>query len=139
MTQRIRIDANVILRFLRRDHAEHSPLAARLFEKASKGEVKLFVSGVTMSEVFYSYTSFYKLTPANTAKALIPFVRAGVVDFEDVDCLMDALKRVACENVDFGDAYLAAEAAVSSDLVASFDKDFLKFKDIQLYDLNSEA
>ena len=139
MIQRIRVDANVILRFLRRDNPKHSPLAARLFEKASKGQVRLFVSGVTMSEVFYAYTSFYKLTPAQTANNLIPFVQTGVVEFEDTNCLMDALKKVSIEDVDFGDAYLAAEAAPSGDLVASFDKDLKQFKDIKLYDLEDKA
>ena len=41
---------------------------------------------------------------------------------------------VIAENVDFGDAYLAAFAARHKDQVASFDRDLKKFKDIKLYD-----
>jgi len=135
MTQRIRVDANVILRFLRNDNPKLTPLATDLFKKAGSGEVALFVSAVTINEVFFVLTSFYKLSHQETAKILFSFVRAGVADFENVDCLIDAFKRVIDENVDFGDAYLAAEAAQAGDLIASFDKDFLKFKDIHLHDL----
>ena len=139
MTQRIRVDANVILRFLRNDNPKLTPLAANLFKKAGSGDVALFISAVTINEVFFVLTSFYKLSHQETSKILLPFVRAGVADFENLDCLIDALKRVIDENVDFGDAYLAAEAAQAGDLVASFDNDFLKFKDIRLYDLEGKA
>jgi predicted nucleic acid-binding protein len=139
MSLRIRLDANVILRFLRNDDSRLSPAATRLFQKASSGKVMLFVSAVTINEVFFAFTSFYKLSHPETAKILLPFVRAGVVEFENVDCLADALQRVIAEKVDFGDAYLAAEASHSGDQVASFDKDIKKFKDIALYDLESKS
>lgn len=139
MTQRIRIDANVILRFLRNDSPKLTPLAINLFKKAGSGEAALFVSAVTINEVFYVLASFYKLPRQETAKILLSFVRSGIAGFENIDCLVDALKRVIDENVDFGDAYLAAEAAQTGDRVASFDKDLKRFKDIQLYDLEGQA
>jgi predicted nucleic acid-binding protein len=135
MSQRIHLDANVILRFLRNDDPRQSPAAARLFQKADGGKVTLFVSAVTINEVFFAFTSSYQLSHPDAAGKILPLVLAGVVDFEHPDCLVDALKRVLSENVDFGDAYLAARAAVSKDLVASFDRDLGKFSDIQLYEL----
>jgi predicted nucleic-acid-binding protein len=132
---RIHLDANVILRFLRNDDARQSPAAARLFQKAAGGTVALFISAVTINEVFFAFTSSYKLSHPDTAGKLLPFIRASVVEFEHEDCLVDALQRVISEKVDFGDAYLAARAAQAKDLVASFDQDLKSFKDIQLYDL----
>jgi len=129
------LDANVILRFLRNDDAKQSPAAARLFEKANAGTVRLFVTAVTINEVFFALASFYKLTHPEAAKRILPFVRAGVVEFEAEDCLLDALQRVMSEKVDFGDAYLAASAVSANDLVASFDRDLRRFKDVGLYDL----
>jgi predicted nucleic acid-binding protein len=134
MSRRIRLDANVILRFLRNDDPGQSPAAAKLFQKASDGTVELLVSPVTMGEVFYAFTSFYKLSQRDTAAKLLPLVRAGAISFEQEDCMSSALERVVAENVDFGDAWLAALAASSNELVASFDRDLLRFKDIQLYD-----
>ena len=132
---RIHVDANVILRFLRNDNPKQSPAAARLFQKAASGQVSLRVSAVIINEVFYAFTSFYKLSHPDTAKNILPFVRTGIAEFEHEACLLDALQRVAAENVDFGDAWLAASAAQNQDLVASFDHDLQKFKDIDLYDL----
>jgi predicted nucleic acid-binding protein len=138
MSQRIRLDANVILRFLRNDDPKQSPAAARLFEKASTGIVNLFVTAVTINEVFFALTSFYKLSHPEAAKKILPFVRAAVVEFEEEECLLDALQRVISEDVDFGDAYLAASAVSAKDLVASFDRDLRRFKDVKLYDLEGK-
>jgi predicted nucleic acid-binding protein len=135
---RIHLDANVILRFLRNDNPKQSPAAARLFQKAAGGKAAVFVSAVTINEVFYAFTSFYKVSHAGTAKIILPFVRTGVVEFEHEACLVDALQKVITENVDFGDAWLAATAAANHEQVASFDHDLKKFKDITLYDLEGK-
>ena len=132
---RIHLDANVILRFLRNDHPIQSPAAARLFQKAASGKDVLFVSGVTINEVFFALASFYKLSHVETARLLLPFVRTGIAEFEHESCLVNALQRVMRENVDFGDAWLAAFATENQDLVASFDGDLKKFNDVKLYDL----
>ena len=135
MSQRVHLDANVILRFLRNDDPKQSPAAAQLFQRAANGKAFLFVSAVTINEVFFALTSFYKLSHPDVAQKLLPFVRTGVAEFENEACLLDALRRVMTENVDFGDAYLAAFAAQHKDLVASFDRDLRKFTDLDLYDL----
>jgi predicted nucleic acid-binding protein len=135
MSRRIHLDANVILRFLRNDDPKQSPAAAKLFQKAARGIETLFISTVTISEVFYAFISSYKLSRCDAARKILPFVRAGVLDFEQEDCVIAALQGVISENVDFGDAYLAATASHGNGLVASFDRDLRKFKDIQLYDL----
>lgn len=133
MSQRIRLDANVILRFLRNDDPKLSAQAATLFQKAVDGKFSLFVTAVTINEVFFALTSFYKLTHPKTAEILLPFVRSGAAEFEQEACLIDALERVITKNVDFGDAYLAASAVIANDHVASFDRDFKKFSDVRLY------
>jgi predicted nucleic acid-binding protein len=138
MSRRIHLDANVILRFLRNDDPKQSPAAAKLFQKAARGIETLFISTVTISEVFYAFISSYKLSRSDAARKILPFVRAGVFEFEQEDCVIAALQGVIAENVDFGDAYLAATASHDKALVASFDRDLRKFKDIQLYDLEGE-
>jgi predicted nucleic acid-binding protein len=138
MNQRVHLDANVILRFLRNDDPKQTPAAASLFQKTAGGKVSLFISAVTINEVFFAFTSFYKLTPRAAAETLLQFVRAGAAEFEHETCLIDSLQRVVSENVDFGDAYLAATARSTNDLVASFDHDLRKFKDVKLYDFDSK-
>jgi predicted nucleic acid-binding protein len=138
MSRRIHLDANVILRFLRDDDPRQSPAAAKLFQKASDGTAELLVSAVTLSEVFYAFTSFYRLSQRDAAAKLLPLIRAGAITFEQEECMSDALERVIAANVDFGDAWLAASAASSNELVASFDRDLLRFKDIQMYDFETK-
>lgn len=138
MSQRIHLDANVILRFLRNDDPKQSPAAARLIQKAARGMETLFISTVTISEVFYAFVSSYKLSRSDAARKILPFVRTGVLDFEQEVCVIAALQGVISGNVDFGDAYLAATAFHDKALVASFDRDLRKFRDIQLYDLEGE-
>lgn len=60
------------------------------------------------------------------------------MEVEYETCLVDALQSVVSENVDFGDAYLAAFARSRDDLVASFDADLRKFKDVKLYTLDAK-
>jgi predicted nucleic acid-binding protein len=139
VSQRIHLDANVILRFLRNDDPRHSPAAARLFQKAAAGKAALFVSAVTINEVFFAFASFYRLSGPQTAQKLLPFVRTGIAEFEHETPLLDALQRVIAENVDFGDAFLAANAVARQDSVASFDRDFRKFKDVKLYDFDDQS
>ena len=139
MSQRIHLDANVILRFLRNDDPNQSPTAATLFQKAATGKAPLFVSAVTINEVFFAFTSFYKLSESETAKKLLPFVRTGIAEFEHEEALLDALQRVIAANVDFGDAFLAATAVAQKESVASFDRDFRKFKDVKLYDFDEKS
>ena len=47
------------------------------------------------------------------------------------DRVFDALARLGKVNVGFADAYLAAGASLDSVPVASFDRDFDRFKDIK--------
>jgi predicted nucleic-acid-binding protein len=133
MSQRVHLDANVILRFLRNDDLKQSPAAAALFQKASDGKAVLFVSAVTINEVFFALASFYRLSHPDAAARILPLVRAGVIEFEQETVLVDALQRVISEDVDFGDAWLAASAVANQEQVASFDRDLKKFKDVKLY------
>lgn len=64
----LQIAGRVILRFLRNDDPKQAPAAASLFQKAANGTVALFVSAVTINEVFFAFTSFYKLTRVTQPK-----------------------------------------------------------------------
>lgn len=131
MTQRYHLDANVVLRFLRDDHPKHSPAAAKLFAGANSGRTQLYLSDVTAAEVFYVLARVYRLGNSGAAQKLIPLVQSDAVEIENRRRVMDTLQRSAAENVDFGDAYLAATAAERGDIVASFDQDMKVFKDIE--------
>jgi predicted nucleic acid-binding protein len=130
MIRRYHLDANVVLRFLRNDDPAQSPAAAKLFASASAGKAHLSLSAVTVAEIFYVLARVYRHSRADAAAKLIPLLQSAVVTVENRRRVLDALKRVATANVDFGDAYLAATAAEQGDQVASFDRDLQAFPDI---------
>jgi predicted nucleic acid-binding protein len=128
------VDANVLLRFLRNDHAEHSPRAARLIERANEGHVILEISAVTVAEVFYALRASYRVDRRRAASALADLLNTPAFRLAERALVLDSLARVQASNVDFGDAYLAATAAESGHAVASFDRDLDKFADVKRFE-----
>ena len=130
MIPRYHLDANVVLRFLRNDDPQQSPAAAKLFAAGKAGKMRLFLSSVTVAEIFYVLARVYKHTPAGAAANLIPLVHSDAIEVENRKRVLNALQRVAQTKVDLGDAYLAATASEYGDQVASFDDDLQSFPDI---------
>lgn len=130
MDKRI-LDANVIIRFLRADHKEHSAKATVLFEQAEQGSVRLVLHEVVVAEVIWVLTSFYECARKDVADTLLPLVRHGGIECENATVVCDALERYKKHNVDFMDCLLAAHSAKKGYAVSSFDRDFKKFKDVK--------
>jgi predicted nucleic acid-binding protein len=137
MSRRVHLDANVMLRFLRNDDSQQSPVAAELFKRAQSKDLQLVTTAVTVLEVFYVLARVYAMPRVDAAKILHALVASGVVLCEDGGLLLDALQRITANKISFGDAYLAATAAHAKEEVVTFDKGMTVFKDIRFYPLNS--
>lgn len=131
--QRVHLDANVILRFLRNDDPKQSPLAADLFTKAQEQKLDLIVSSVIILEVFYVLAETYGLQRTQVAKILETFICSGLVSCENDSVVIDALRRITSNKISFGDAYLAACAVHAQESVASFDRHLTTFTDVKVY------
>jgi len=119
------VDANVVLRFLRRDHAQFSEQARELFEKAQRKEVTLTFDVITLAEIFYAFRASYRLSRKSTAEILLQFVRTGICQIDRFEEVLESLEWVRDKNVDFGDAWLAVLWRSSSETrLATFDKEF---------------
>jgi predicted nucleic acid-binding protein len=130
VSPRYHLDANVVLRFLRNDDPKQSPAAARLFESAKTGKVRLAISAVTVAEAFYVLSRVYKHKKADAATKLLPLIQSDVLEVDRRSRVPDALQRVTKANVDFGDGYLASTAFEHRDGIASFDEDLQSFTDV---------
>ena len=105
--------------------------ARRLVERADEGEVLLVVLPVIVAETFYTLESYYEMPHKEVAAKLHAFLQSrGIAAVEPVR-IADALKRCHDRNAHFADAYLAASAVELGDPIASFDRDFDNFKDVQ--------
>jgi len=125
------LDANLVLRFLRDDHPKHSPAASALFAQAAVGQCVLTIPSVVLAECVWVLSSFYKTDRAAIASALSKLISKPGVETDEPELVIDALGRLANTNADYADCYLAARSAAYDNPVASFDKDFQKFKDIR--------
>lgn len=128
------LDTNVLLRFLLGDHEELTPIAGRLFQQAADRECLLILTGLGIAEAVWVLTSYYKIERKLVADNLAKIaVKAGVV-CPELESVLDALGRFKATNCDFYDCYLAAQASASGVGIATFDKDFAKFADVQVWD-----
>jgi predicted nucleic acid-binding protein len=128
------LDANVLLRFLRNDHKDHSPRAKRLIEQANAGKIILEVSAVTVAEIFYALKAFYHVDRRTAAQTLAAVLNTPAFRLSERQRILDSLSRVQAANVDFGDAYLASTAAETGVEMASFDHDLDKFPDVKRHE-----
>lgn len=124
------LDANVLIRFLRGDHPEHSPKTRVLIAQAEAGEIRLVLFASVVAEVVFVLTSVYGCSRREVAESLLPFLHHGGIDCPEADSVSDALRRFQSKRVDYMDCYLAAEAKLRGVPVVSFDRDFRKFDDI---------
>src|SRR6185312_6047237 len=96
------IDANVLLRFLRNDHPQMSPRAAKFIDDANHGSFTLHVSAVTVAEIFYTLKASYKVQKRLAARTLTGLLNSPAFHLDEPHRILDALARVDAANVDFG-------------------------------------
>jgi len=128
------VDTNVLLRFLTGEPAAQAVAARKLFSRAHSGEVVLEISPVIVAEAFYTLVSFYGTERKAAAEKLSLLLQQRGVKLRDENQTIAALERLQSAKVGFADAYLAAGAEEEKVAVASFDRDFDKFKSVRRYE-----
>jgi predicted nucleic acid-binding protein len=124
------VDTNVLVRFFTGDPPDLASKARRLVTRADAGEVVLLILPVVVAETFFTLESFYVIERKLVASKLSAFLQSRGIQAVESARVLDALKR--CERgAHFADAYLAASAVELNHPIASFDRDFDKFKDVQ--------
>ena len=130
-TKRQLVDTNVLVRFFTGEPPDMAAKARRLVERADKGEVLLVILPVIVAETVYTLESFYEMDRKDVAANLLSFLQSRGIETVESARIADALGRCRDRNAHFADAYLAASAVELGNPVASFDRDFDKFKDVQ--------
>lgn len=119
------IDANIIVRYLTDDPWEIAKEVEALFEAAERGEVILMLDEITVAEVVWVLSSFYKASKMVIKESLQSFVANEGVEVTGEKDILLALTLFADLNVDFADALLSVHMvrAGVSDLF-TYDKHF---------------
>ena len=128
------VDTNILLRFLSGEPPMQAAAAKKLFSRAATGEIVLDLSAVIIAETFYTLLSFYGVERKVAAEKLALLLQQRGVKVREANQVLSALQRLQTTNVGFADAYLAAGALEEKLPIASFDRDFDKFKNLTRYE-----
>ncbi len=124
--KRLRIDANVLLRFLTGEPKDLAERAARLMARAERGEVVLVLSPLVVAEMVWVLKSVYRRSYEEIAQVLIPLLSAAGLEAEDREMMIEAMELTRTRNVDFLDAVLALQALHEGETICTFDRSDFK-------------
>ncbi len=117
------VDANIVLRFLLKDHPELFKAAFKLFSEAEKGNIVLQLHPLTLAEVVWTLQGHYGYKKSEIALILGEIIESEGLMVENKDVAGKALKDYADKNVDFIDAYLSANAIIKGpEVIYTLDK-----------------
>jgi predicted nucleic acid-binding protein len=128
------LDSNILLRFFTGEPASMFAASSSLIASAERGEVVLELSPLVLAETAFTLESFFKRPRKEVAGALVEFIKRSGVRLAEKDRLLDALERIQKIGIHFVDAYLAATSAETKLPMASFDRDFDRFPDVQRFE-----
>jgi predicted nucleic-acid-binding protein len=126
------VDTNLVVRHLVQDHKEHAKKAELLFTACDRGELTLVVLSSVLAECVFVLESFYKHSRRDIAEALTGLLTSAGVEHGPLSVSLDALARYAGSRAHFVDCVVASNSVAEGIAVATFDKDFKKFKDVDV-------
>ena len=134
MSTRYLVDTNVLLRFLTGEPVPQALAVKKLFSRAAAGELVLETSPVIVAETIYTLISYYEVERKEAAEKIGILLSQPGFKVRESTAVFSALERLKIANVGFADAYLAASGAGEGVAIASFDRDFDKFKDVKRFE-----
>lgn len=121
------IDTNLLVRYLTGEPEEQAEASHAILTKAASGKMDLRLTALVTAETIFVLTGkVYHYSSKEVQEALLPILESPILDVQDREVLITALEIFTQTGVDFVDACLAAEARLTSQPIASFDKDYDK-------------
>jgi len=114
----IRIDANIVLRFLLADNKEMFEVANKIMHK------NVYLSNEVMAEIIYVLEKYYKFKRKIIFEKIYSLMNADNVFNFDKQFVLKALEIYNDSRLDFVDCLLCAYSEI--DEIATFDKKLLK-------------
>lgn len=123
--ERVFVDTNIFLRFLTGDDPVRAQKCRAFFERAGRGELELHISDLTLAELAWTLRSYYERPREDIAGILSQILDMRSVRVSRKGVLRNAVAIYSQENVDFIDAYHAAEIRRRQlRRIYSYDEDF---------------
>jgi len=123
MANKVLLDANVLIRFLTKDHEEHYKISYKIFEQIESGEKEALLMDFILVEVVYVLKRIYKYEKSDISTALKKLLLYNHLYTENKLVTFEALNIYSDKNIDFADAMLYAKRNIDGFEIVSFDKD----------------
>lgn len=127
------LDANVILRYLTKDHAEHSAAAQEVLQQVADGDLLVTTSETIIAEIVYVLSSrfLYNRSRSEIRRHLSSILRLQGMILPAKQTYEHALELYASTSLDFEDALsIAHMETLGITTILSFDRDFDRFPSI---------
>ena len=125
------IDANVILRYLLGEPPDQAAKAGEIMHALEEGEITVHCDPVTLAEVVWVLSSFYKLPPSEIYAGLSPIVKTEGFEIPEKERYILALELFARGVKHFGDACACAAALLEcGGHLFSFDRDLSRVEGV---------
>jgi predicted nucleic acid-binding protein len=103
------VDTNNFVRHIRQDHADHSPRASAFLGRIETGELIATTDELVVSETVYVLQSYYRMSRAAIAGALLPIMALPNLWIPNKARLRRTLDWYVRYNFSFVDAHLAVK------------------------------
>ena len=123
MANKVLLDANILIRFLVRDHEEHYLKSVEIFKAIEEGKTEAMLMNFILAEVIYVLKRIYKYEKKEIASTLKKLLLYSHLYTENKLVTFEALELYADKNIDFADAMLCAKKNLEGFKIVSFDKD----------------
>jgi predicted nucleic acid-binding protein len=129
----ILIDSNILARHLLQDIPDHSARSTRLFERAVRGEVELFIPSTVVAEISWLLIRQRRVPKNDVADALIELFQAGGIMVENLEVVINALRFLKrSSGLSFVDCYhLALAEELGMNRIYSFDKKMDRYPGVE--------
>ncbi len=127
------LDANVLLRYLTKDHPDHSQRAYAFLQRVETGEIEATITEAVLAEVVHVLSSktLYNLPRTDIQDRLVAMLTLKGMRLRAKGTYIRALDLYATTNVDFVDALLVAQVEQTKDAtLVSFDRDYDKIASV---------
>lgn len=116
------LDTNIIIRFFLNDHPKLSAQAKKLFLKAEKGLLKLYLDEVVLAEVIWTLASFYKINKGEIVNRLKKLLVQDWITNPRKKLLLEALFLYEKSNLDYIDCWIFTLNRFLKVTLGTFDK-----------------
>lgn len=124
--KRVIADTNVFLRFLLNDVPQQADKAERLFIKAKKGNLELYIPQIVIFEIYFALEKYYSWSKEDIIEKLKTLITSKHFVIPEREIFTKALEIYKNKNISFVDSFIVSFSQLKDHEIFSFDKKLLK-------------